>query len=62
VEDGSVDHVVARDARSLRNLIHDANSLEAVQKLIEEAQESLAHHPEDDEEDDLDHEDDRERD
>lgn len=65
VEDGSVDHVVARDARSLRSLIHDANSLEAVQKLIEEAQASLAHHPEDEDEDDdhdLDHEDDRERD
>ena len=58
-----MDHVVARDARSLRSLIHDANSLEAVQKLIEEAQASLAHHPdEDDDEHDLDHEDDRERD
>jgi hypothetical protein len=53
VEDGSVDHLAARDARSLTRLLYRAVNLEEAQRIIEEAQANLAKHPEDD-----DHEDD----
>ena len=47
----------------LRGLLHDAEQPRGgLQKLIEAAQANLAHHPDDEDEDDLDHEDDRERD
>jgi hypothetical protein len=53
VEDGAVDNLVARDARSLTRLLHRAANLEEAQSLIEAAQANLARHPdEDDEEDD----------
>lgn len=57
VEDGAVDHLVARDARSLTRLLHRAANLEEAQSLIESAQANLARHPEDD--DDEDDDDDR---
>ena len=53
VEDGSVNHLAARDARSLTRLLYRAVNLEEAQRIIEEAQANLAKHPEDD-----DHEDD----
>ena len=57
VEDGAVDHLAARDARSLTRLLIRAVNLEDAQRIIEAAQANLAKHPEDD-----DHEDDpRER-
>ena len=62
VEDGSVDHLVARDARSLTQPALRREQPRGGAELIEEAQANLAQHPEDEDEDDLDHEDDRERD
>jgi hypothetical protein len=53
VEDGAVDHLAARDARSLTRLLHRARDLEEAHSLIEAAQTNLATHPEDDEEDDI---------
>jgi hypothetical protein len=52
VEDGAVDHLVARDARSLTRLLHGAANLEEAQTLIEAAQANLARHPDEDEDDD----------
>jgi hypothetical protein len=49
VEDGSVEHLVARDARSLTRLLYRANDIEEAQSLIEAAQANLARHPDDDE-------------
>jgi hypothetical protein len=51
VEDGSVDHLAARDARSLSRLLYRAANLEEAQRIIEDAQANLAKHPEDDDED-----------
>jgi hypothetical protein len=51
VEDGAVDHLAARDARSLSRLLHRARDLEEAHTLIEAAQTNLATHPEDDDED-----------
>jgi hypothetical protein len=51
VEDGSVEHLVARDARSLTRLLYRANDIEEAQSLIEAAQANLARHPDDDDED-----------
>lgn len=47
VEDGSVDHLIARDARSLTRLLYRAINLEEAQGLIEAAQANLARHPDD---------------
>ncbi|MGD9694410.1 MAG: hypothetical protein AB7V42_01985 [Thermoleophilia bacterium] len=52
VEDGSVDHLVARDARSLARLLFRAQNLEEAHSLIDAAQANLATHAEDDEDDD----------
>jgi hypothetical protein len=54
VEDGAVDHLAARDARSLTRLLHRAANLEEAHTIIEAAQANLARHPddEDDEGDD----------
>lgn len=49
VEDGAVDHLAARDARSLSRLLHRARDLDEAHTLIEAAQTNLATHPEDDE-------------
>lgn len=46
VEDGSVDHLAARDARSLTRLLHRAINIEDAQRIIEDAQANLAKHPE----------------
>ncbi|WP_217915621.1 hypothetical protein [Miltoncostaea marina] len=54
VEDGAVDHLVARDARSLTRLLHRAANLEEAHALIASAQANLARHPDDDDEDDAD--------
>lgn len=51
VEEGAVDHLVARDARSLTRLLYGATSLEEAHSLIESAQANLATHPDEDEED-----------
>jgi hypothetical protein len=51
VEDGAVDHLVARDARSLARLLHRAADLDEAQSLIESAQANLARHPDDDDDD-----------
>ena len=55
---GAVDHLVARDARSLTRLLHGAVNLEEAHGIIEAAQANLAHHPDDDEHDE---DDDRDR-
>ena len=59
VEDGAVDHLVARDARGLARLLFRAATLEEAHGLIESAQTNLATHPPD--EDDEDEEDDDDR-
>ena len=48
IEDGSVDHLVARDARSLTRLLYRAANLEEAQSLIDAAQANLARHPDED--------------
>jgi hypothetical protein len=45
IEEGAVDHLVARDARSLARLLLNAVSLEEAHALIEQAQTNLATHP-----------------
>ncbi len=50
VEDGSVDHLVARDARSLTRLLYSAANIEEAQTLIDAAQANLARHPDEDDE------------
>lgn len=52
VEDGAVDHLIARDARSLTRLLHRAVNLDEAQNLIEAAQANLARHPDDEDDDD----------
>jgi hypothetical protein len=54
VEDGAVDHLVARDARGLARLLYRATTLEEAHALIESAQTNLATHPEEDDEEDED--------
>jgi hypothetical protein len=54
LEDGAVDHLAARDARSLARLLLDAKNLEEAHSLIEAARANLATHPSDDDEDDED--------
>jgi hypothetical protein len=51
IEDAGVDHLAARDARSLARLLLDAASLEEAHHLIDAAQANLATHPDDDDED-----------
>jgi hypothetical protein len=52
VEDGSVDHLAARDARSLTRLLYGAGNLEDAHGIIEAAQANLARHPDEDDEGD----------
>jgi hypothetical protein len=52
VEDGAVDHLAARDARSLTRLLHGAVNLEEAHTIIEAAQANLARHPDDEDEED----------
>ena len=60
LEEGAVDHLAARDARSLARLLLDATNVEEAQALIESARANLATHPDDDEDDeDEDERDDR---
>ena len=57
VENGAVDHVAARDARSLTRLLLGADTLKEAHEIIEAAQANLATHPDEDEDaddDDLD--------
>lgn len=58
VEEGTVDHLVARDVRTLTSLLQGAAGLEEAHALLDDFQENLAHHVEDDDEgeddDDLD--------
>ncbi len=46
VEEGAVDHLAARDARSLTRLLHGATTLEEAHALIQSAQTTLASNPE----------------
>jgi hypothetical protein len=55
LEEGAVDHLAARDARSLARLLLDATTLDEAHALIESARENLATHPDDDDDDDDDH-------
>jgi hypothetical protein len=56
IEQGAVDHLAARDARSLARLLLDARTLEEARGLVESAQANLATHPEEHAgEDDADH-------
>ena len=57
--EGEVDHLAARDARSLARLLLDAKTLDDANALIEAARANLATHPEDEEDED-DEDDDRE--
>jgi hypothetical protein len=53
---GEVDHLAARDARSLARLLLDARTLEDASALIEAARANLATHPEDEEDEEEDDE------
>ncbi|MEI7521093.1 MAG: hypothetical protein ACOYL4_06205 [Miltoncostaeaceae bacterium] len=52
VEQGAVDHLAARDARSLARLLLESGTLEEAQALVESAQANLATHPEEHSDDD----------
>ncbi len=54
VEEGAVDHMVARDARSLSRLLLNAATLDEAHALIEQAQANLATHPDDEDDEDVD--------
>ncbi len=54
VEQGAVDHLAARDARSLARMLLEATTLEEAHGLVESAQANLATHPEDHPDDDTD--------
>ncbi len=54
VEQGAVDHLAARDARSLARMLLEATTLEEAHGLVESAQANLATHPEDHPDDDPD--------
>lgn len=58
VLEGAVDHLAARDARSLCRFLLESTSLEDAYRLIESARTNLATHQEDLEEDDDDDDDD----
>jgi hypothetical protein len=62
IEEGAVDHLAARDARSLARLLLAAATLDEAHDLIEAAQANLATHAadddDDDDDDDLDEDDD----
>lgn len=47
IEQGAVDHLAARDARSLARLLLEARTLDEARGLVESAQANLATHPED---------------
>jgi hypothetical protein len=51
VEEGTVDHLVARDARSLVSLLDRAGTVGEAHTLIDDFQENLAHHIEDEDAD-----------
>lgn len=51
IEEGAVDHLAARDARSLCRLLLDAGDMQEAYSLIESAQANLATHPDDEGED-----------
>lgn len=56
IEQGAVDHLAARDARSLARMLLEAGTLEEARVLVESAQANLATHPEERAgEDDADH-------
>ncbi len=46
IEQGAVDHLAARDARSLARMLLEASTLEEARVLVESAQANLATHPE----------------
>jgi hypothetical protein len=46
IEQGAVDHLAARDARSLARLLLEASTLDEARGLVESAQANLATHPE----------------
>lgn len=50
VEEGTVDHLIARDVRSLSSLLERATTVDEAHALIDDFQANLAHHVEDDEE------------
>ena len=52
-----MDHLAARDARSLCRLLLDAGDMQEAYSLIESAQANLATHPDDDGEDEEEDED-----
>jgi hypothetical protein len=54
VEEAAVDHLAARDARSLTRLLLDAESLDEARLRISQAQANLAHHAEDEDDEDED--------
>jgi hypothetical protein len=51
IEDAGVDHLAARDARSLARLLLNAATLDEAHELIDAAQANLAAHGDDDEDD-----------
>lgn len=56
IEQGAVDHLAARDARSLARMLLEAGTLDEARVLVESAQANLATHPEEHAgEDDADH-------
>lgn len=59
VEEGAVDHLVGRDRRSLLKLLQDEKTLAGAHALIEQYQQNMATHPDEDVEDhdDEDHDD-----
>jgi hypothetical protein len=61
LEEGAVDHLAARDARSLARLLLDAENLDEAHSLIESARANLATHPDEDEDEDHDDLDDEDR-
>lgn len=58
IEEGTVDHLVARDARTLASLLASAPSLDDAHTLLDDFQANLAHHMEEDDEEEGDLEDD----
>ncbi|MCC6832280.1 MAG: hypothetical protein IT200_13115 [Thermoleophilia bacterium] len=58
IEEGAVDHLMARDARSLARLLLSATTLDEAHALVEQAQANLARHADDDLDEDEDDDDD----
>ena len=48
IEEGAVDHLMARDARSLARLLLSATTLDEAHALVDQAQANLARHADDD--------------